>query len=158
MTGEAYLGKIQAMTRKLQNVVFVKGKKSFNNSELRMLEEIVAADKKGERLISTQLADKVGVTRSAISQMVNRLSEKGLVQRVPDDVDRKIAYIELTGNAKELYNAQRKRMGEVVAKVVADFGADKANQMLKLVDEFCDSVYKIVREKRRFAAVVARRF
>ena len=32
-----------------------------------------------------------------------------------------------------------------VAKVVADFGADKANQMLKLVDEFCDSVYKIVR-------------
>ena len=145
MTGEAYLGKIQAMTRKLQNVVFVKGKKSFNNSELRMLEEIVAADKKGERLISTQLADKVGVTRSAISQMVNRLSEKGLVQRVPDDVDRKIAYIELTGNAKELYNAQRKRLGEVVAKVVADFGADKANQMLKLVDEFCDSVYKIVR-------------
>lgn len=145
MTGEAYLGKIQAMTRKLQNVVFVKGKKSFNNSELRMLEEIVAADKKGERLISTQLADKVGVTRSAISQMVNRLSEKGLVQCVPDDVDRKIAYIELTGNAKELYNAQRKRMGEVVAKVVADFGADKANQMLKLVDEFCDSVYKIVR-------------
>ena len=145
MTGDAYLGKIQAMTRKLQNVVFVKGKKSFNNSELRMLEEIVAADKKGERLISTQLADKVGVTRSAISQMVNRLSEKGLVQRVPDDVDRKIAYIELTGNAKELYNAQRKRMGEVVAKVVADFGADKANQMLKLVDEFCDSVYKIVR-------------
>ena len=145
MTGEAYLGKIQAMTRKLQNVVFVKGKKSFNNSELRMLEEIVAADKKGERLISTQLADKVGVTRSAISQMVNRLSEKGLVQRVPDDVDRKIAYIELTGNAKELYNAQRKRMGEVVAKVVADFGADKANQMLTLVDEFCDSVYKIVR-------------
>lgn len=145
MTGEAYLGKIQAMTRKLQNVVFVKGKKSFNNSELRMLEEIVAADKKGERLISTQLADKVGVTRSAISQMVNRLSEKGLVQRVPDDVDRKIAYIELSGNAKELYNAQRKRMGEVVAKVVADFGADKANQMLKLVDEFCDSVYKIVR-------------
>lgn len=145
MTGEAYLGKIQAMTRKLQNVVFVKGKKSFNNSELRMLEEIVAADKKGERLISTQLADKVGVTRSAISQMVNRLSEKGLVQRVPDDVDRKIAYIELTGNAKELYNAQRKRMGEVGAKVVADFGADKANQMLKLVDEFCDSVYKIVR-------------
>lgn len=145
MTGEAYLGKIQAMTRKLQNVVFVKGKKSFNNSELRMLEEIVAADKKGERLISTQLADKVGVTRSAISQMVNRLSDKGLVQRVPDDVDRKIAYIELTGNAKELYNAQRKRMGEVVAKVVADFGADKANQMLKLVDEFCDSVYKIVR-------------
>ena len=130
MTGETYLGKIQNMTRTMQNVVFVRGKKSFNNSEMRMLEEIVAADKKGERLISTELADKVGVTRSAISQMVNRLSAKGLVKRVPDDVDKKIAYIELDGKAKEMYLAQRKKM---------------ANQMIKLVEEFSDSVYRNVR-------------
>ena len=140
MTGETYLGKIQNMTRTMQNVVFVRGKKSFNNSEMRMLEEIVAADKKGERLISTELADKVGVTRSAISQMVNRLSAKGLVKRVPDDVDKKIAYIELDGKAKEMYLAQRKKMGEVVNKVINDFGVDKANQMIKLVEEFSDSV------------------
>lgn len=147
MTGEAYLGKIQAMTRKMQNVTFVKGKKTFNNSELRMLEEIVAAEKKGERVISTQLADRVGVTRSAISQMVNRLSQKGLVKRVPDDVDRKIAYIEMTGDAKELYAAQRKSMGDVVAKVVAEFGADKTNQMLKLIGEFGDCASKVVNKK-----------
>ena len=145
MTGETYLGKIQNMTRTMQNVVFVRGKKSFNNSEMRMLEEIVAADKKGERLISTELADKVGVNRSAISQMVNRLSAKGLVKRVPDDVDKKIAYIELDGKAKEMYLAQRKKMGEVVNKVINDFGVDKANQMIKLVEEFSDSVYRNVR-------------
>lgn len=145
MTGETYLGKIQNMTRTMQNVVFVRGKKSFNNSEMRMLEEIVAADKKGERLISTELADKVGVTRSAISQMVNRLSAKGLVKRVPDDVDKKIAYIELDGKAKEMYLAQRKKMGEVVNKVINDFGVDKANQMIKLVEEFSDSIYRNVR-------------
>ena len=145
MTGETYLGKIQNMTRTMQNVVFVRGKKSFNKSEMRMLEEIVAADKKGERLISTELADKVGVTRSAISQMVNRLSAKGLVKRVPDDVDKKIAYIELDGKAKEMYLAQRKKMGEVVNKVINDFGVDKANQMIKLVEEFSDSVYRNVR-------------
>ena len=145
MTGETYLGKIQNMTRTMQNVVFVRGKKSFNTSEMRMLEEIVAADKKGERLISTELADKVGVTRSAISQMVNRLSAKGLVKRVPDDVDKKIAYIELDGKAKEMYLAQRKKMGEVVNKVINDFGIDKANQMIKLVEEFSDSVYRNVR-------------
>ena len=143
MTGETYLGKIQNMTRTMQNVVFVRGKKSFNNSEMRMLEEIVAADKKGERLISTELADKVGVTRSAISQMVNRLSAKGLVKRVPDDVDKKIAYID--GKGKEMYLAQRKKMGEVVNKVINDFGVDKANQMIKLVEEFSDSVYRNVR-------------
>ena len=131
MNGEAYLGKIQAMTRKMQNVVFLRGKKSFNNSEMRMLEEIVMADKKKEKLISTELADRVGVTRSAISQMVNRLSAKGLVKRVPDDVDRKIAYIQLDGKAKELYMAQRKRMGDSVSKVIAEFGAEKVNQMLK---------------------------
>lgn len=145
MNGEAYLGKIQAMTRKMQNVVFLRGKKSFNNSEMRMLEEIVMADKKKEKLISTELADRVGVTRSAISQMVNRLSAKGLVKRVPDDVDRKIAYIQLDGKAKEMYMAQRKRMGDSVSKVIAEFGAEKVNQMLKLVDEFSTAVYRNVR-------------
>lgn len=110
-----------------------------------MLEEIVTAEKKKERLISTELADRVGVTRSAISQMVNRLSSEGLVKRVPDEVDRKIAYIELDGNAKELYLAQRKRMGDSVSKVIAEFGADKVNQMLKLVDEFSEAVYRNVR-------------
>ncbi|MDD6995124.1 MAG: MarR family transcriptional regulator [Candidatus Borkfalkiaceae bacterium] len=145
MNGETYLGKIQAMTRKMQNVVFLRGKKTFNNSEMRMLEEIVTAEKKKERLISTELADRVGVTRSAISQMVNRLSSEGLVKRVPDEVDRKIAYIELDGNAKELYLAQRKRMGDSVSKVIAEFGADKVNQMLKLVDEFSEAVYRNVR-------------
>ena len=112
---------------------------------VRKRQEIVAAEKKGERLISTELADKVGVTRSAISQMVNRLSAKGYVKRVPDDVDRKIAYIVMDGKGKELYLAQRKKMGEVVNKVINDFGADKANQMIKLVEEFSDSVYRNVR-------------
>lgn len=144
MTGEAYLGKIQAAARKLQNVTFVKGKKTFNNSEMRMLEEIAAAEKKGDRLISTQLADKVGVTRSAISQIVNRLSDRGLVVRIADDVDRKIAYIEMTDKAKALYQSQRKRMGDVVAQVVDEFGADKTNEMLELVNEFYRAVNKVV--------------
>ena len=39
----------------------------------------------------------------------------------------------------------RKKMGEVVNKVINDFGVDKANQMIKLVEEFSDSVYRNVR-------------
>ena len=51
----------------------------------------------------------------------------------------------MDGKGKELYLAQRKKMGEVVNKVINDFGADKANQMIKLVEEFSDSVYRNVR-------------
>lgn len=145
MNGENYLGKIQAMSRSMQNVVLLKGRKTFNDSEMRMIEEIVAADKKGEKLISTELADKIGVTHSAVSQMVNRLSRKGLVKRVPDEIDRKIAYVCLDGKAKELYVAQRKRMGESVAKIMSEFGAEKLDELLRLVDEFSDAVYRNVR-------------
>ena len=63
--------------------------------------------------------------------MVNRLSAKGLLKRVPDEIDSKIAYIELDGKAKEMYMAQRRRMGESVSKVIAELGEDKAKQMLK---------------------------
>ena len=46
---------------------------SLNNTEMQMMREVVAAEETGGRIISSQLAKKLGVTRSAVSQMVHKL-------------------------------------------------------------------------------------
>ena len=46
---------------------------SFNNSEMQLLREIVMEAGKGKKIISSRLAERLGITRSAISQMVNKL-------------------------------------------------------------------------------------
>lgn len=112
----------------------------FRDTELRLLAEIVQANSEGKRLISTQIADRLGITRSAISQIVNRLEKEGVVKRVPDAVDRKIAYIELTEETLELYKKDWAFCQQFFGKIVKKFGEEKFDQMCALTNEFLDLI------------------
>ena len=82
-SAENYLKEIFTLVRKVETLTTADKKTLFNNTEFRMLGEIICAKYAGKRVISTQLAQILGVTRSAISQMVSRLEEQGVVKRVP---------------------------------------------------------------------------
>ncbi|MBE5753636.1 MAG: MarR family transcriptional regulator, partial [Clostridiales bacterium] len=98
---------------------------------------------KGERLISTQLAKKLDVTRSAVSQIVKKLEKDGVIKRVPDEIDKKIAYIELTENSLDGYK-KAKEEGEVfVGKLIENFGKNKLDSLLSLSEEFWEIIEKL---------------
>lgn len=133
---DGYLTAVFSMMRKRDSIIVADKKTRFNDTELRLLNEILSAKREGNRLISTQLATKLGITRSAISQIVNRLEESGVVKRVPDEVDRKIAYIEVTEETMDSYRADMKTCGAFVGRVVERFGEEKFQQMKSLLEEF----------------------
>ena len=135
---EKYLNAVFSMMKKRDGIMVADKKTRFNDTELRLISEVLSAKQSGSRLISTQLATKLGVTRSAISQIVNRLEETGVLNRVPDAVDRKIAYIEVTEETMESYQADIKTCSDFIGKVVDNFGEDKFQQMKNLLEEFMD--------------------
>ena len=137
---EAYLGKIFTMLKKMEGVALTKARSHFNNSEMRLLGEILLADYSGKRIISTHLATRLGITRSAVSQMVNKLESQGIVKRVPDDVDRKIAYIELSDKALAYYSEEKKSCCEFVGKIAENMGEEKLDQLMQLSDLFIETV------------------
>ena len=137
---EAYLGKIFTMLKKMEGVALTKARSHFNNSEMRLLGEILLADYSGKRIISTQLATRLGITRSAVSQMVNKLESQGIVKRVPDDVDRKIAYIELSDKALAYYSEEKKSCCELIRKIAENMGEEKLDQLIRLSDLFIETV------------------
>lgn len=139
---ETYLLRICAILKKMERVTMMDKSTYLNDSELRMLGEIFAAKKEGKRLISTQIADRLNLTRSAVSQMVNKLEKKGIVKRVADDVDRKIAYIELSESAQEKYQQAKEIACVQVGDVIADFGVAKFEKMCDLVESFTKMVGK----------------
>ena len=126
------------MMKKRDGIILADKKTRFNDTELRLISEVLSAKQGGNRLISTQLATKLGVTRSAISQIVNRLEETGVLKRVPDAVDRKIAYIEVTEETMDSYRADMKTCGDFVGRVVERFGEEKFKQMKCLLEEFME--------------------
>ena len=140
---EEYLVKIFAMLKKLDKITIVKKKSELNNTELRLISEVIFSNSEGKRLISTQLAKKLNVTRSAISQIVNSLESRRIIKRVPDDVDRKIAYIELTDSAMDVY-LQAKAMGVgFMSKLVEEFGKERLDTLLSLSDSFWETVERL---------------
>ncbi len=139
---EEYLLKIFAMIRQTENIVVVNRESRFNHTELRLFFEVAFAKYEGRRLISTQLASRLGVTRSAVSQMVNKMEKEGLLTRIPDDVDRKIAYIQLTEEAKEAYQGEFNAAAEFVGQIVDEFGEAKMDKLLSLAEEFSAIVSK----------------
>ena len=143
---ERYLSAVFSMLKKRDSIVVSDKKMHFNDTELRLIGEVLAAKQKGKRLISTQLASKLGVTRSAISQIVNRLENSGVVKRVPDAVDKKIAYIEVTEETLACYKEDIKTCGDFIGKVVKNFGEERFQQMQSLVEEFMNMVEE---EKQR---------
>lgn len=137
---EKYTYMLFSILKKREHIVLSDKEMHFNNTELRLISEVLSAKYEGKRLISTQLAKLLGVTRSAISQIVNRLEEQGVVRRVADEVDRKIAYIEITDETLETYSADLKNCMNFVGRVVNNFGEDNFNAMCELFDGFMKSL------------------
>ena len=143
---EKYLERIFYLLRTHDNIRFTGKKARFNQTELRLLGEIVSAKNKGQRYISTQLATMLGVTRSAISQIVNNLEERGVVKRVPDEVDRKIAYVEITDNVLDVYGEELHGISARVAKVISMFGEERFDELCDRLDEFFKIAEKVMKE------------
>ena len=133
---EKYLHQIFQLLKKRENAAIAGKKGAFNDTELRLLGEILSARVEGKRLISTQLASILGVTRSAISQIVNRLEARGVVKRVADSVDRKIAYIEATDEVLVEYEREIKIAAAFAGSVVKKYGVEKFRSLCELADEF----------------------
>ena len=138
-TNEKHLGAMFTLLKKRESLALTGKNSQFNDTELRLIGEVLSAKYEGKRLISTHLAKILGVTRSAISQIVNRLEEIGVVKRVADDVDRKIAYIELSEYAQEKYENERNTYAQFVSSLIKEFGKEKLDKLLELFDNFVET-------------------
>jgi DNA-binding MarR family transcriptional regulator len=130
--------------RQKEQISFYGAKTYFSSTEICLIGEILSAKHQGKRLISTRLADILGITRSAVSQMVNKLEAEGVVKRVPDDVDRKIAYIEVTEKAQEKYGTDLLLCAQFVDTIVRKFGENKFEKMCTLFGDF----FKLLQEEK----------
>lgn len=147
MNADEYLNLFIVAMKKVRDINNMKGTYPFNNTEMRLIKTIILNDECGKKLISTQLADSLGITRSAVSQTVNKLEKKGVLKRIPSDYDRKIAYIELTDNARVEYEKQKKSVCADLEKVKALMGENNLKQLVELTTLFVECQNKVADDK-----------
>lgn len=143
-----YLHKMFGMMREIQSAMVMQQNDTFNSTEIRLMNEVIYAQAKGNRLISTKLADRLGITRSAVSQIVAKLEQCGAVRRVPDAVDRKIAYVELTEEIMTKYKDIVDEYANFVGMIIARMGVNKMDKFLSLAGEFYVAVEEATKDRK----------
>lgn len=144
-----YLGKLIHMIKNTENVEFFAERPRLTRTEFRMLREIVIERDKGRDIISSELARRLGVTRSAISQLVAKLEKEGIVERASSPTDKKIAYIRLSEKSLALYEGHCDAANRLMALIVEDLGAKKLDALFAANEEFFAAV---ARARKRLAA------
>jgi len=147
--GEEYLAMIFKMLRNRDGLLIESKDARFNNTEIRLLREVILEKAKGGRLISTQLAQRLGITRSAVSQMVKYLEKQGVITRVAAEVDKKIAYIEISETVLKTYAEEIDETVRIVTELVEKFGKERFEQMYSLYQEFTELAKEYVKNSKR---------
>ena len=70
---------------------------------------------------STELADVFEVNKSAITATINRMVERGLIERTRDENDRRVVYLTLTAEGIELYQKAQDKIHHLVESIITQF-------------------------------------
>lgn len=142
-----YLIRLLSIAQGLDSVNLFPEVSKLTKTEFRILREIVVEERQGNRIISSELARRVGVTRSAISQIVTKLEERDVLQRTDAPDDRKIAYVNLSQKAHDIFNKECELVNANMEKVVEEFGTEKMENWLDACDELLATVARLKAQK-----------
>lgn len=84
---------------------------------------------------STELAEVFEVNKSAITAIITRLWEKGLIQRTRDENDRRIVYLSLSVKGKEFFDQTEERIHDLVTEFITQFDPLEIEQFIETYEK-----------------------
>jgi len=91
--------------------------------------------RKRDRCTSSELADTFCVGKSSVTAIINRLFDKRLIERLPDEKDRRVTYLRLTADGERLSEEMEERIGELLSRYLRHFGRDEALQFIETYEK-----------------------
>lgn len=90
-------------------------------------------DDEGTRV--SLLAQRAGVSKQAMAQLVAHLEAHGYVERVPDPSDRRAGLVRATARGREVFAIARELTGEIEARLTERLGEAKLRRLRALLGE-----------------------
>ncbi len=109
------------------------GAQGLSIAKLRALHQLVTAS---DPLSLGQLAERLACVRSNITQLVDRLEQDGLVQRMPDSNDRRSLRANITAEGRRRYEWGVKTQAQVERDMLRGMSPEEQKQLTALLDKF----------------------
>lgn len=100
--------------------------------------------KESGRLRNAELADRLGVSPSAATQLVHGLEAAGFVVREADDDDRRVTYIDMSAAGKDYLDYLRKRRNEHMYHVFDKLNVTELSQLAAITAKLADTIQEDV--------------
>jgi DNA-binding MarR family transcriptional regulator len=100
-------------------VLVIRGVAGNRDLSLTAVATLASLDRNGAQRITT-LALAEGVSQPSMTQLVQRLEQRGLVRRESDPADGRVALVQLTDPGQEALLARRQRNAERIAELLGD--------------------------------------
>jgi DNA-binding MarR family transcriptional regulator len=84
---------------------------------------------------SSELAEVFDVKKSAITAIISRMWEKGLIQRTRDENDRRVVYLTLTEKGSDLFKTTEEKIQALVESFITRFEQDEIVQFLNTYEK-----------------------
>ena len=88
----------------------------------------------------TDVSRRMVISKPAATQVVNRLVENGLVERLSDESDRRVVYIRATEAGRAFYREKMDRNLSMVDRVVDRMGEAEVYALAEHLNSFFDAV------------------
>jgi DNA-binding MarR family transcriptional regulator len=97
----------------------LRGASANRDLSLTAVATLSSLDRLGEQRITT-LAAAQGVSQPSMTQLIQRLDQRGLVARASDPADGRVALVTLTDEGRAALAARRRRSGERISELLSD--------------------------------------
>ncbi len=99
--------------------LLIKGVSASRDLSLTAVATLGSLDRQGPQRITT-LAIAEGVSQPSMTQLIQRLEQRGLVARASDPADGRVALVRLTEQGRAALAARRQRNAERIAGLLGD--------------------------------------
>jgi DNA-binding MarR family transcriptional regulator len=102
-----------------------------------------------------EAAAELGLVANTVSTLVGQLTEQGLLRRVPDERDRRVARLTLTDQASRQIDGWRDRRGAVVASVLDEMDSadlEALHAALPALAELAERVRPVAQKDQQASA------
>lgn len=127
-------------TKKIKKLIYHHSHNHLNHSEFMILKLLSdwCCEKQGsiEGIKMSDLAEKMRVSRPAISKLINSLEEKGDIVRIFGKEDKRTTFIQLTDQGKKRNKEWMKRMDERMERLVVKMGEEDSIELVRLLNKF----------------------
>lgn len=104
--------------------------------------------KNAHQCTSTELAEVFDVKKSAITAIINRLAEKGLIERTRDEDDRRVVYLTLSKDGEDLFQRTEERVHCTVEKIIRKFEPEEIQNFLETYNKLENVLTEIKAESQ----------